>query len=141
MEKKLLAGVATSALLALGGPAMADSLTPTSFAGTVAVGGSTSILDKVGTVSMGTPTEANGDVFFVIDTTGSMGPAIATVEAAVAQTATNLAAIGTFNFGLAQYRDAANSGGSFNYQKVSDIPESSATLGTEVGTLVASRWW
>ena len=138
MEKRLLAGVATGALLALSGPAMADSLTPSSFTGSVGIGGSTSILDKVGTITKGTPTAANGDIFFVIDTTGSMGPGINTVKSALAQTATNLAGLGTFNFGVAQYRDAANSGGPFNYQVVSNVPESASAVGTEIGTLTAS---
>ena len=138
MRKELLAGVAGSALLALAGPAMADSLTPTSFTGTVGIGGSTSILNKVGTVTAGTPTAANGDVFFVIDTTGSMSPGIAAVESSLEQTATNLAALGTFNFGVAQYRDAANSGGPFNYQQVSNVPETAAAVKTEIASLTAS---
>jgi hypothetical protein len=139
MRKELLTSVAASALFALASPAMADSLTPSSFTGSVAVGGSTSITGKVGTITAGTPTAAKGDVFFVVDTTGSMGPAIGTVQAALAQTATNLAGLGTFNFGLAQYRDQANSpSDGFNYQTVSNIPETSAQVGTELGTLVAS---
>ena len=138
MRKELLAGVAGSALLALAGPAMADSLTPTSFTGTVGIGGSTSILNKVGTVTAGTPTAANGDVFFVIDTTGSMSPGIAAVESSLEQTATNLAALGTFNFGVAQYRDKTNSGGSFDYQQVSNVPETAAAVKTEIASLTAS---
>jgi hypothetical protein len=139
MDKRLLASVAGSALLALSGPAMADSLTPTSFTGAVGIGGTVDITGKVGVITKGTPTTANGDVFFDIDTTGSMSAGIATVKSALSATATALSGLGTFNFGVGQYRDLANNPSSlFNYQQVLNVPASAAAAGTAIGGLVAT---
>lgn len=134
-----LATAVSAVALLMGAPAMADSLTPTSFTGSVGIGGTTDILGKEGIVSAGTPTTAHGDVMFVIDTTGSMGSGISTVQSALSQTATNLAGLGTFNFGVGQYRDLANSSGDgFNYQIVTNVPTSAAATGTAIGGLSAS---
>jgi hypothetical protein len=139
MNRRLLASAAGCALLALSGPAMADLLTPNNFSGTVGVGGTIDILNKQGILTKGTPTTAHGDVFFDIDTTGSMSGGIATVEAALSQTAANLGAIGTFNFGVGQYRDQTNSpGDGFDYQQVLNVPQTAAAAQAAIGGLTAS---
>ena len=60
MKGKLFLSAATAALLAAG-MVFADSLTPTSFMGSVSVGGSISITDKVGVITAGEPTTAQAD--------------------------------------------------------------------------------
>ena len=139
MRTHLLSGAATCALLAASAPAMADMLTPNSFTGSVTVGGSTSILDKVGTITKGVPTEAHGDVFFVIDTTGSMAGGISTVTSALAATATSLGALGTFNFGVGQYKDKTSDGADpFDYQQVLNVPQNATVTAAAIGGLGAS---
>jgi hypothetical protein len=90
-------------------PAMADSLTPTTFSTTLALGGSTTI-SKVGTVSAGAPTTAQADVLFITDTTGSMGPAIAEINSTFGATISALSALGNIATGAAQYKDRTSDG-------------------------------
>jgi hypothetical protein len=134
-KTNLLASVAVAALVGAG-PAFADSLTPGTFTDTIAVGSSTSI-SKVGDISAGAPTTAQADVLFVVDTTGSMGPAIADVDAALSGTVSALSALGSIATGAAQYRDAANSGGPFNYMLAQDITTNSALTQTAINGFTA----
>ena len=117
MRRALLASVTGTALMGVMVPAMADSLTPatcpgacTGFSGSISVGTTTSITNKVGVITAGTPTTAMADVLFVTDTTGSMGPAIGAIESAFSATVTNLAGLGNIAFGAAQYKDLTSDG-------------------------------
>lgn len=130
MRAALLATVAGSAMIAAA-PAFADSLTPTTFSGSVGVGGSTSITGKLGTISAGTPTTAQADVLFVVDTTGSMGSGLAVIDAAFNSTITQLSALGSIATGAAQYKDAANNpSDGFNYSLAQDITTNNALTQT-----------
>jgi PEP-CTERM motif len=102
-------------VLALPVSASADSLSPSTFTDTIGVGG-TADISKTGVISAGTPTTAKADVLFIVDTTGSMGPAIAQVDAALASTVSALSAFGTIATGAGEYKDEASGGDAFNYQ-------------------------
>ena len=103
--------------VALASQAHADSLTPTTFTGSVAVGGTIAITNKVGSITAGGPTTAQADVLFLTDTTGSMGPAISAIQSAFSSTVTSLTSLGNIATGSAQYKDLSNSSGDgFNYR-------------------------
>lgn len=138
MRGALLATVAGSAMLAAA-PAFADTLTPATFAGSVGVGGLINIANKVGTISQGTPTTAQADVLFVIDTTGSMTNGINTVTAAFNSTIASLSALGSIATGAAQFKDAANNpSDGFNYQLAQDITTNNALTQTAISGFTAS---
>ena len=112
-----LSSVAGAALLfAIPVSASADSLTPNSFSATIGVGGTTDITDKVGVISAGSPTSAKADVMFIVDTTGSMGPAISEVDAALSSTVASLSAFGTIATGAGQYKDKTSASDPFDYE-------------------------
>jgi von Willebrand factor type A domain len=133
-----LTSVAGAALFAAA-PASADTLTPTTFSGTVGVGGLIDITDKVGTISAGGPTTARADVLFVMDTTGSMSSEIGTVETAFAGTVSALSALGTVATGAAQFKDRTNDGyDAFDYQLTQDITTNSALTQSALSSYFAS---
>jgi hypothetical protein len=134
----LLASVAGAALV-MGSAAFADSLTPSTVTGSTSVGGTFDITDKVGTITMGTPTTAQADVMFILDTTGSMGPAISTVESAFNNTVDALAGFGNFETGTAQYKDkTSGSGDPFDYQLGAAISSSAAATKAAISGYTAS---
>jgi PEP-CTERM motif len=140
VRASLLASAAGAALaLAFPVSASADSLAPTTFSGTVGVGGLIDITDKVGTISAGAPTGARADVLFILDTTGSMSGEISTVQSAFAGTVTALSALGTVATGAAQYKDASNSpSDGFDYQLTQDITTNSALTQSALSSYFAS---
>jgi len=77
--KKLSVLLVLIAFLGLSSLAMADSITPLTFTGSGLTGASYTV-HKTVTVSAGTPTTAQGDIFFLSDTTGSMGGVISAVK-------------------------------------------------------------
>lgn len=107
--------------------ALADGISPTSVTGTLAVGGSVTI-SKTVTVSAGTPTAAQGDVFFLCDTTGSMGGTIDDVKTNASAILTGLSAYGNISTGAASYRDVPADvwGESTDYAARVDSPIGSA---------------
>jgi PEP-CTERM motif len=131
-----LTSVAGAALFAAA-PVSADSLDPTTFSATVGVGGVVDITDKVGTISAGTPTTAKADVMFIVDTTGSMGPAIAEVDAALSSTVASLSAFGTIATGAAQYKDKSNAGDAFDYELNQAITTNSSLTQSAIGAFSA----
>jgi hypothetical protein len=86
------------------GPALADSIAPSSFSATIGVGGVASV-DKTVTVSAGSPTTAQVDIFFLSDTTGSMGSVIGSVQTNAGTILTNTAGFGNVQWGVGQYKD------------------------------------
>jgi hypothetical protein len=142
MRKFLLASVATTALSGGCLPAMADSLTPAAcpggvcdgFSSTIGVGTSTSITNKVGVITAGTPTSAQADVLFISDTTGSMGSAISQVQSVFSSVVTNLAGLGNVATGAADYRDGlAANGDAGDYTYKLDAPISTTSATTQAG--------
>ena len=136
----LLSSVAGMALLlAAPAPALADSLTPDTFSGTVGVGGVIDITDKVGLISAGSPTTALADVMFLVDTTGSMGSAIGNVKTALSGTVSALSAFGSIATGAGQYKDATNSpSDGFDYELNQAITTNSALTQTAIDGFSAS---
>jgi hypothetical protein len=130
-----VAGVAL--LLATPGSASADSLTPDSFSATIGVGGSTAITDKVGVISAGSPTSAKADVLFIVDTTGSMGPAISEVDTALSSTVASLSAFGTIATGAGQYKDKTNAGDPFDYELNQAITSNSSLTQSAINAFTA----
>lgn len=119
---------------ALGGtPVFADSIAPGTFSATLAVGGSTTV-DKVVTIS---PTRTSPvDVFFLVDTTGSMGGTINAVKAGFADIVTSLAGVaGDVAFGVGEYKDVFDS---ITYAETLDLSTDTATVQTAINTLGAS---
>jgi hypothetical protein len=90
------------AIVGFASPALADSISPTTFSATLGIGGTTS-LNKTVTVTAGTPTTAQADVFFLVDTTGSMSGTINTVKSGFSTIASSLS--GNYAFGVAFYGD------------------------------------
>jgi hypothetical protein len=132
--KKILLMAATGASVALlSGPALADSLDPSSYSTTLSVGGSATI-DKVGTISAGGPTSAVADVLFVSDTTGSMGSAISAVRSTFGATATALSSFGDVATGAAQYKDQTAAGDPFNYNLDAPISKNSSSTQAAINT-------
>jgi hypothetical protein len=126
-------------VLAIPVSASADSLDPTTFTGMVGVGGTTDIIGKIGTITAGTPTGATADVLFIMDTTGSMGSEIGTVQSAFAGTVTALSALGNIATGAAQFKDQTEDGyDPFDYQLTQDITTNSALTQTALSSFTAS---
>lgn len=135
---RLLTSVAGAALL-MAGPAFADSLTPTSFTASIAVGASTSITDKLGTITKGLPTTAQADVLFVTDTTGSMGPAIALVSSTLSTVVSDLSSLGNIATGAAQYKDRTSDGyDPFDYHLDQDITTNTSLTQAAINGYTAS---
>jgi hypothetical protein len=143
----LLASVTSTALLGIAAPAMADSLTPAScpggicagFSGTIGVGGSTSITNKVGVITAGTPTTAQADVLFITDTTGSMGPAISQINSTFTSVVSNLAGLGNVATGSAQYKDrTSDSYDPFDYHLNQAVTTNSSLTQAALGAQTAS---
>jgi hypothetical protein len=139
MLKLGLGSIAGVALAALAGPAFADAITPSSFSATIGVGG-TATVNKNVLVSMGTPTSAQGDVYFLSDTTGSMGPSIAAVKAGFSSVVTGLAGFGNIAFGAGEYKDLGDglplNGGSYRINQT--INANSALTQTAINGWTAS---
>lgn len=83
----------------------ADSISPDTFTATGPTG-FISTVHKTVTVDAGRPTTSLVDVFFLADTTGSMGSSIAAVENAAISILTTTAALGNVFFGVGEYKDS-----------------------------------
>jgi hypothetical protein len=115
-----LAAFAFVASAAIG---LADSISPGSVTASLDVGESLTIKKTV-TVSEGPPTSSKVDVFFLADTTGSMGGAIANVKAAAASILSSAAGLGDVAFGVGEYKDV---GDVYIYRKNTEITTVQAT--------------
>ena len=85
-----LSALSVAALGFFAGGALADSISPDSFAADLAVGESVTVAKTV-TISAGKPTDALIDAYFLIDTSGSMGGAINAAKAAAGDIFTTIA--------------------------------------------------
>lgn len=104
--RKMIAAVLAPAVLAIGGPAAADSIDPTSYMDTLAVGESVTIRKTV-TVDDAPAVDSPLDVFFSIDTSGSMGTAIAGAKAASTSILSGLGGVGDLAVGVGVYAESA----------------------------------
>jgi len=86
---------------------LADSVTPDSYTKTLNVGESVTIKKTV-TVDAGRPTSAKVDVYFLTDSTGSMGGEIGAVRSAASTILSNTAGLGDVAFGVGEYKDVGD---------------------------------
>lgn len=98
---------------------MADSISPETYSTTLDVGQSVTI-NKTVTVDAGTLTTGLVDVFFLFDTTGSMGSLLNTAKNNAAAILTGAAALGDVQFGVADFKDFVVPGTIFG--SVGDYP-------------------
>jgi hypothetical protein len=129
--------VLVSALLVLAvlcSGALADSISPPSFNWTLTVGESKTITKTV-TVTAGTPTTSKADVFFLADTTGSMGGAISSVISGASTILNSAALLGDVAFGVGEYKDE---GDVYIYRLNQDITTSKAAAQTGINMWGAS---
>jgi hypothetical protein len=133
MNRINIAGTLALAGAMLGAtPALADSISPASYSAALDVGESVTIKKTV-TVSAGRPTTARADIFFLTDTTGSMGGTINTVKSNFGAIAAGLG--GDIAFGVGQFKDV---GDVFAYNLDQDITTSIATAQAAIDTWSAS---
>jgi hypothetical protein len=102
--KKLSVLLVVMAFMGLSSLAMADSITPSVFTESGPTGASYTV-NKTVTVSAGTPTTSLVDVFFLADTTGSMGGTIGSVQTGASTILTNTAGLGNVAWGVGEYKD------------------------------------
>jgi len=94
-------------LLVIPAAALADSISPSSFTASGPTGASY-IVNKTVTISAGTPTTSKVDVFFLADTTGSMGPTIGSVITGASSILSGTAGLGDVNWGVGEYKDVGD---------------------------------
>jgi hypothetical protein len=131
----------TSAAFALcvsAGSMLADSISPTSVSATLPVGGSTTV-NKTVTVNAGPPTSSLVDVFFLADTTGSMGSQIAAIQSAASSILSQAAGLGNVAFGVGEYKDQlATSSDPFAYRLNTNITTNTANVTAGINLWSAS---
>jgi len=143
MKKLITMCAVLGVLLMTAGPAMADSISPTSFSGSLLVGESVTIRKTV-IVSEGTVKEGTGDVFFLSDTTGSMGGTIDSVQTNASAILSGLSIYGNIQTGAGNYQDfPTNSWGGISdhaYELDSTINGATATQ-TAINSWDAPLGW
>jgi len=102
--KSWLAALAALGCILTATPALADSINPLSIAAVIPVGGSVTVTKSV-TVNAGTPTTAQGDVFFLTDATGSMAGRLATCRTMRPPSSRVCPVYGNIQTGAGSYRD------------------------------------
>ena len=135
MRKALLTTLAGPAFVLFAGPALADSLSPSTFSDTLALGGSVGI-NKTLTVSAGTPT-TQADILFVTDTTGSMYGTINSVQTGFNSILSALSAAypgSSLAFGAGQYKDQTSAGDPVNFNLDQAITANTAAVQTAINT-------
>lgn len=130
--------ITASAVLA--SAAWADSFATSSFMDTINVGESTSVT-KTLTITPGV-SSATLDVFFLFDTTGSMGGAINQAANAASSIFSNTNALGNVNYGVGRYEDYPTSpwGSSSNvpWALVQDLTSDTGSVNSALGSLRAN---
>jgi len=84
--------------------AFADSISPSSYSATIGIGESVTVTKTV-TVDAGTPTSSKVDVFFLADTTGSMGGSIGAVISSASSILSATTGLGDVAWGVGEYKD------------------------------------
>ena len=114
--------------------ALADTVVPPTYSASLTLGQSVTITKTV-TISAGTPTSAKVDVFFLADTTGSMGGAIQSVKDGAAAIMAATSGLGDVAYGVGEYKDV---GDPFVYRLNQDITNDTAAVQTGINAWVAS---
>jgi hypothetical protein len=144
MTKKSLIYLLAFGLLLFPMSAFADSIDPETFTIEGVVGGPPTLvaIHKTVTVTEGTPTTAKVDIFFLSDTTGSMGPYIANVKANASTVLGLTAGLGDVAWGVGEYKDFPTSpwggGSDYPYQLNQAITTNQANVQTGINAWSAS---
>ena len=112
--------------------AWADSIYPSSASMTLAVGGSTTIHK---TVTVDNATTSKVDVFFLADTTGSMGGSIAGIIGSASSILSTAAGLGDVAFGVGEYKDTLDA---YRYRLNQDITTNQAAAQAGINLWSAS---
>lgn len=94
----------TAGLALMASAAMADSIAPDVYEATLNVGESVTIKKTV-TVDEGTPTTSRADVFFLVDTSGSMGGTISAVQTFAEDIVAATSGLGDIGWGVGSFED------------------------------------
>lgn len=127
-------GISTfiAAMGVFGGVALADTISPLSYTNNTLGVGDTVTISKTVVVEATGPTDALLDVMFLVDTTGSMGAAIANAKTAASNIITGLGGFGDVQTGAGFYNDPAFNG------VLSDLTSTAATTIATINTFGAS---
>jgi hypothetical protein len=120
------------------GPARADSISPSSFSATIPVSGTTSV-NKTVTVSAGGAASLV-DVFFLADTTGSMGTVLNAVKTSASTILSTSFGSASIAWGVGEYKDTGD-GGDFTadaFRLNQDLTTNTALANTAIGTWIAT---
>jgi hypothetical protein len=135
--KKLFVLMVMAVLLGMSSFAVADSISPSSFTGSGPTGASYTV-NKTVTVSAGAPTTSLVDVFFLCDTTGSMGDVIAAVRNNATAILAGAAGLGDVAFGVGEYKDRTTAGDPYDYRLNTAITTNAANVTTGINLWAAS---
>ncbi|MDD2902620.1 MAG: peptidoglycan DD-metalloendopeptidase family protein [Syntrophales bacterium] len=116
------------------GYVLADSVSPTTYSTNLRSGQSVTI-SKIVTINAGTPSSAKVDVFFLADTTGSMGSALLNVQDGISAIIAGTSGLGDVAYGVGEYKDE---GDDFIYRLNQDITTDTAAVQAGVNAWVAS---
>ncbi len=112
----------------------ADSISPSSYSDTLAIGESVTIRKTV-TVDSGSPTTSKVDVVFLADNTGSMYNAINTIKAAAGSILTTASGLGDVHFSVGRYIGEA---GTSSYQLITQMTGNQAAVQSGINSWYAS---
>lgn len=114
--------------------ALADSIDPPSYSKSLNVGEHVTIRKTV-IINQGTPTTAQVDVFFLTDSTGSMGGLINNVKTNASQIITGTSTLGDVAYGVGEYKDV---GDVFVYKLNQDITKNTTLVQNAINSWYAS---
>jgi len=123
MKTRSFLSIVIAIILILPAFAMADFISPASYETTLGIGESTTI-HKTVTIDENI-TSAKVDVFFLSDTTGSMGGLISSVKSSASTILSNTSTLGDVAFGVGEYRDIYDS---FTYRTNQNITSDTAAV-------------
>jgi hypothetical protein len=111
----------------------ADSILPSSYSATLAVGGSASLLKTVNITQIATGAV---DVFFVADTTGSMGGSIGSVQTGFSDIVSAVSSVSSNTYyGLGDYKD---NGDVYVYKLDQNLTGNTSSVQTAINGMFAS---
>ena len=136
---KALLGLALGLCLAPS-VALADTVNPESYTGTLANVGDSVTIHKTVTVTKEASATSKVDVFFMADTTGSMGDAIGGVRTGAATILANTAGLGDVAYGVGEYKDFGY-GDPYAYRLNTAITTNNAAVTAGINTWSADGGW
>lgn len=134
MKKVMFSALTGMAMMTMANVAMADTVDPASFSGTLNVGESVTIRKTV-TIDDAPPTSGILDVMFMFDTSGSMGGAINQAKAAAGSILSGLASFGSLASGVSYY-DEPGPGDGYPNAIIQNLSTNAATTASTINTSV-----